>query len=51
MSAGVYIAAEEQESFEQMYKRADSALYVSKRGGKNQYTLYTEEMAGGKSEK
>lgn len=46
LSAGVYIAAKEQESFEQMYKRADSALYVSKRSGKNQYTLYTEEMAG-----
>ena len=46
LSAGVYIAAEEQESFEQMYKRADSALYVSKRGGKNRYTLYTEGMAG-----
>ncbi len=46
LSAGVYIATEEQESFEQMYKRADNALYVSKRNGKNQYTLYTEEMAG-----
>lgn len=46
LSAGVYIATEEQESFEQMYKRADNALYVSKRNGKNQYTLFTEEMAG-----
>lgn len=46
LSAGVYIAEEDQESFEQMYKRADSALYVSKRSGKNQYTLYTEGMAG-----
>ena len=46
LSAGVYLAKEEQESFEQMYKRADNALYVSKRNGKNRYTLYTEEMAG-----
>lgn len=46
LSAGVYIVTEEQEGFEQMYKRADKALYVSKRNGKNQYTLYTEEMAG-----
>jgi len=50
LSAGVYIAQEGQESFEQMYKRADSALYVSKRGGKNRYTLYTDEMAGGENE-
>ena len=49
LSAGVYIATEGQEGFEQMYKRADSALYVSKRGGKNRYTLYTEEMAGGEN--
>lgn len=46
LSAGIYIAAEEQESFVQMYKRADCALYRSKRGGKNRYTFYTDEMAG-----
>jgi PleD family two-component response regulator len=30
--------------FDKLYRRADAALYYSKRGGKNRYTLYREDM-------
>ena len=30
--------------FDDLYKKADSALYISKRNGKHQYTIYDEGM-------
>lgn len=44
LSAGVTISVENQDSFEVLFERADAALYVSKRSGKNQYTWAKEDM-------
>ena len=42
-SIGVAVYPEHGSSFESLYKMADSALYVTKRRGKNDYTIYEEE--------
>lgn len=45
LSAGLYVQTDASDmSFETIYKRTDTALYYSKRGGKNRYTLYREDM-------
>jgi diguanylate cyclase (GGDEF)-like protein len=45
LSAGVCIADDEiRLNFQTLYRRADAALYVSKRSGKNRYTMYQEGM-------
>lgn len=47
LSAGVYVTEEaEVITYEEMYDKADKALYISKNNGKNQYTFYDEEEAG-----
>ena len=43
ISAGVAICPRHGNTFELLYKTADSALYVSKRRGKNMFTVYGEE--------
>lgn len=43
ISAGVAIHPQNGNSFNALYKTADSALYVSKRQGKNTFTIYGEE--------
>lgn len=49
LSAGVYVTEEaEVITYEEMYDKADKALYISKNNGKNQYTFYDEEEAGDK---
>jgi GGDEF domain-containing protein len=45
LSAGVCVMRDEAGmDFDKLYRRADAALYYSKRGGKNRYTLYREDM-------
>lgn len=39
-SVGIALAPDQAEQFEDLYKKADSALYLSKNGGKNCYHLY-----------
>lgn len=48
LSAGVAIEENKAGSplFEALYSKADQALYVSKRSGKNQYTLYQKGIGG-----
>ena len=43
ISAGVAVCPKHGSSFEALYKTADSALYVSKRRGRNMFTVYGEE--------
>ena len=42
-SVGVAYAPDMGESFEALYTKADKALYISKKNGKNQYHIYTPE--------
>ncbi len=53
VSSGIYVTSEEtavrtenkdgvKEDFQSIYKKADYALYISKRAGKSQYTVYEE---------
>lgn len=44
ISAGAYVNVHREESFEEVYKCADQALYKSKEGGRNRYTIYEEEQ-------
>lgn len=45
LSCGIYVNNYNREmSFEEIYKKADSALYISKTTGKNKYTFYSEEQ-------
>ena len=39
-SVGIALAPDQATSFEELYKKADSALYQSKNGGKNCYHMY-----------
>lgn len=43
VSAGIYAVNDAAPSFAELYERADSALYTSKRNGKQRYTVYGEE--------
>ncbi|MEG2453034.1 MAG: diguanylate cyclase [Clostridium sp.] len=43
-SIGVTISSADQENFETLYKKADTALYYVKRHGKNNYALYHTGM-------
>ena len=43
ISAGVAVYPQNGSSFSALYKTADSALYTSKRKGKNMFTIYGEE--------
>ena len=43
VSVGVAVYPKNGKSFNALYKLADSALYGSKRTGKNGYTIYGEE--------
>lgn len=47
LSAGVYVAKGEQQTFAELYEKADAALYVSKQSGKNKYTWYQKGMEDG----
>ena len=42
-SVGVAIYPANGKSFDELYRMADGALYTSKRGGKDSYTIYGEE--------
>lgn len=44
-SVGISYAPDMGGSFEELYTRADAALYYSKEHGKNQYHIYTDEDA------
>ncbi len=41
ISVGVALCPGSGNTFMELYRHADSALYESKRNGKNQYTLYS----------
>lgn len=43
-SIGISIAPKDGNDFETVYKKADSALYQSKKTGKDRYTLYNGEL-------
>lgn len=45
VSLGVAVYEESFEKHEQWIEAADSALYVSKEGGRNRVTVYSEDMA------
>lgn len=45
LSAGAVMNYNADSDFQTMYNSADSALYISKQSGKNQYTMYTEGKA------
>lgn len=40
LSIGISLAPEDGASFEELYKRADEALYAAKRSGKNRYVFF-----------
>ena len=44
-SVGISYAPDMGEGFEELYTKADAALYYSKEHGKNQFHIYTEEDA------
>ncbi len=41
-SIGIAVAPESGKEFEELYRKADKALYLSKRSGKNQFNIYQE---------
>ncbi len=41
-SIGIAVAPESGKEFEELYRKADKALYLSKRSGKNQFNVYQE---------
>ncbi len=46
VSMGVSLAPKDGEDYETLFHAADQALYVSKRGGRNQYRFYDNSMKG-----
>lgn len=48
LSVGVCIMEEDEVSFEELYHKADAALYNAKKSGKNQYVIYQEGMTSDK---
>lgn len=44
VSLGISVSTLQARAFQDFYKEADQALYVAKRGGKNQYILYDAEQ-------
>ena len=50
VSAGASLFPENAGDFQELYTRADSALYISKRNGKNSFRLFGEESEGSKNE-
>lgn len=47
-SIGIALAPQDGTNFKELYAKADKALYVTKKRGKNGYTLYQEDMCGNK---
>lgn len=45
-SIGIAVGLTGRDSFDELYRRADTALYHIKRNGKNDYAFYTPEMEG-----
>ena len=43
-SIGISLAPRDGKDFESLYKKADKALYKTKKHGKNGYTIYGEQM-------
>ncbi len=43
-SIGISLAPRDGKDFESLYKKADKALYMTKKHGKNGYTVYGEQM-------
>ncbi|MEG2068876.1 MAG: diguanylate cyclase [Acidaminococcaceae bacterium] len=43
-SAGIALMPAHGQTFEKLYRRADTALYQAKKLGKNTFTLYTQDM-------
>ncbi len=44
VSIGIAIAPQDGENFEELFKNADTAMYVAKSSGKNRYAFYTPSM-------
>ena len=44
VSIGIAIASQDGENFEELFKNADTAMYVAKSSGKNRYAFYTSSM-------
>ncbi len=44
LSIGIAVAPEDGNSYKELYNAADKALYCSKRGGKNRFCFYGNEM-------
>ena len=47
-SIGIALAPQDGTNFKELYAKADKALYVTKKRGKNGYTLYQEDLCGNK---
>lgn len=43
-SIGIVLCPEDGATFEELYQRADKALYKSKEGGKNRFTIYNKDF-------
>ena len=44
VSIGIAICPDDSNEFEELYKKADKALYVTKKNGKGHYTVYDESF-------
>ncbi len=45
VSIGVYAMKNSTTTFQELYEKADTALYISKRNGKNMYHVYTDKKS------